>query len=1176
MKDRIKRMSLELPFADAPPQAKAATAPKHFPLGDEDARRIAMASHDRSLLVEAGAGSGKTALMAGRIALMMASGTHPKHIAAVTFTELAASELLLRVRGLVNELLADRIPIELRIALPQGLSAAQRAHLSEAANGLDEITCSTIHGFCQRLIKPYPVEADIDPGAAVMDNEQANRVFSEITEGWLRTSLDGETGGLLAEMVLQNPGETLGLIQRVLEHLRNHRTLAVPASPPVAPLIEAFQQAAQRFAAFLASDASEPETAVLVDAFVQLAENLQGLDPGRPADLVRLLLTRPSEDLFTAADEFKAYKKKGKWQDAAKRAGLSKLDGDRLNSAASEHYERCCGTWVSLHEAAATQALGDLVQILDPVMDRFRDYKRGAALLDFNDLIFAARSLLRDHEPVRQALAERFARVLVDEFQDTDPLQTEIFWRLCGEPSAGSTDWIAFKIRPGALFLVGDPKQAIYRFRGADVAAYIQAREALQAQSPDAVLSISTNFRSRAPILAYVNDRFEPVLSEKQQPGFTALNPFHADRDSQHCVAALDITVVDEDGKASIERQRDREAEAVAELCARLIGHRRITDRRSGETRPCRPGDIALLAPTGSDLWRYEEALEGRGIAVATQAGKGLYRRQEIQDLIALTRALADRRDTLALGALLRGPLVGLTEEQLLDLLWALPHPEDGSLPRLDLGTPLEPISHPVAHDTLQTLQILARKVHSTTPHDLLSQAIDALRVRPILLQRHRGQAERALANVDLYLNLSRQYAVRGLRAFAEAMTAAWTDESKAVEGRPDAQEEAVALYTMHAAKGLEWPIVIPVNTMTQINAPESAVRDRSGHFHCPILGVRPKGYGQARDAERAELNRERIRLWYVAATRARDLLVLPRLDIVPKGSAWISLMDFGKDKLPALDLEESQAPAPPSAAQQNLQTREIFRAEAGIVVASQHHIQWLSPSREEDANEDAAAEGHGEDAEAPQGEGAASADSGRPVLRVEEKEILIPGMDGELSEQPTAPDIQGGRERGIILHKLLEEVLTGETLDDGQSLSARAAVLIEATGLPVATQSSDGLVPTEIASSVNRALSLPEVHALRPRLLPEFPVYACAFQDGEEQATVGIADAIAFDEHGQPQVIIDWKSDVSPDEKTIEHYKKQVGAYLEMTGTPLGLIVLATTGRVIQVTAPARGPGKS
>ena len=1098
-------------------------------LSDEAARREAVAVHDRSFLVEAGAGSGKTAVLAGRIALLLAGGVAPKSIAAVTFTEFAASELLIRVRAFVSALAANDIPVELRTALPDGLSEEQRGNLADAA--LDEMTCSTIHGFCQRLIAPYPVEADIDPGASVMDRDQAELVFAEIMDNWLREELGNEEGGLLAELVLHDPAATIALIRTVLAHLRRHREFAPYELQDLELLAGEFREAVDGLAGFLdEAEAKEPETAVIAGQFRELAGEVAAT-LSTPTALVALLVMAPHPELLTKSGSFLKYQKKGKWVAAARPAGLAKTDAERLNDAASAHYALCCGTWTALQQAVATHVLAGLVPIVEPVMDRFREHKRAAALLDFDDLIFSARALLRDHDEVRRALAARFRHVLVDEFQDTDPLQTEIFWRLCGEPpgDGDAGDWTTFTLRPGALFLVGDPKQAIYRFRGADIAAYVRAREAFRG----AVLSIATNFRSRAPVMAYVNARFETALSEEnQQPGFQALDPFRPPRGGGPSVVALDVAVADEDGKATVPQQRDGEAKAVAELCARLIGSEPVHE--NGRLRPCRAGDIALLAPTGSELWRYEEALEARGIPVATQAGKGLYRRQEIQDLIAITRVLADRRDTLALGALLRGPLVGLTEEELLDIVWALPRADDApdALPCLDLGVAPEDIANPLAREIVETLQALQRRANATTPHALLSEAVDVLRVRPILLQR--GQAERALANVDLYLGFSRAYAVRGLRAFAEAMTAAWSDEARAVEGRPDAQEEAVALYTMHAAKGLEWPIVVPINTMTRVMAADGAVTDRaSGRFHCRVFGVEPTGYKAARTDETDELGRERVRLWYVATTRARELLVLPRLDVAPASSSWLSVVDLGLPELPALSLDH--LPLEMGTAEtvtKNRQTRASFAAEA--IAERTRRIVWRTPSRDEGA--------------------------AHPVVR----EPTIFATDGDGAPAGSASTIQGGRERGLILHKLVEEVLTGETAENRPSLRARAEVLIRTLGQPVMDDPAKGLAPGELADCVVRALSLPEVTSLR--LVPEFAVYAATDMGAHEEAAAGIVDAIAFDADGKPEVVIDWKSDVAPTPETVAHYRAQVRAYLEMTGAERGLIVFMTSGIVDSV----------
>lgn len=363
------------------------------------------------------------------------------------------------------------------------------------------------------------------------------------------------------------------------------------------------------------------------------------------------------------------------------------------------------------------------------------------------------------------------------------------------------------------------------------------------------------------------------------------------------------------------------------------------------------------------------------------------------------------------------------------------------------------------------------------------------------------------------------------------------------MEGRPDAQEEAVALYTMHAAKGLEWPIVVPINTMTGIMAPESAVTDRdSDTFYCPVFGVKPVGYDAARDAEKAELDRERIRLWYVAATRARELLVLPRLDAAQSKSAWISLVDLSLAELPALDLSHLPSEIDLAAdGEANDQTRDDFAAEAASIVARQRRLIWLAPSRDESAD--------------------------GPVLTPEALEIWAESEVGQQDDEAERPSVQGGRERGLILHKLLEEVLTGETPDDAGALSERARALIGEIGRPVMSDPSQGLSPDELAGCVVRTLVLPEIAELRPTLVPELAVYAALDADGVEQATVGIADATSFDNAGRPAVVIDWKSDVQPTVETLNHYRNQVLAYLDMTCTDRGLIVLVTTGQVITVT---------
>ena len=1136
-------------------------------LADAAARIAALTDYRRSLLVEAGAGSGKTALMAGRVALLIGAGTHPRDIAAITFTEAAAAELLERIERMVRELLDDGVPTPLREALPDGLNEAQKTRLQDGADALDEITCTTIHGFCQQLVRPYPVETGLDPGAAVIDPAAAELAYRDLMVAWLSARFGRDRGAeglgripamtgaggeddLFTELLLQSPDKALRLTADTAQFLKTHRTAGAATSQFDRADLERFAAAVDAFVSWYdGCGAAEPSTAGLLDELMPIAALARetAANPLTARGIALLLFHPKPSTCYRNTREFKRWGRKTKWAQAVRATGGSRARGEQLNCAGEAHYASCGDAYAGLCAAVGSLAFGRFVAEFDALRELYRDYKRTAALVDFDDLLHQARDLLRDDETVRAALAKRYPHILVDEFQDTDPVQAEIIWRLAGDGSP-QAPWHEWVIRPGALFLVGDPKQAIYRFRGADVQTYLLAKQALSRRDPDSILEISANFRTREPILRYVNDHFDSLLSEAcGQPGFTALA---ATRDAadEPSVAALDIALDDRHKNAAgnkllANQVRREEAAAVAATVRRLIGTYPISDRTAdGARRPARAGDIALLAPTGTSLWIYEQALEDCGIPIATQAGKGFFRRQEVQDLIAVARTLADSRDTLAFGALVRGPLVGLTEEQIADEIDAL-QTRTGSARRLNLWTDADSIANPVLRDTLRVLQNLARKARRTTPYHLLAEAVEELHVRAILKARHPRGAERGLANVELVLEMARAYAARGMGDFARALWQQWQDGDRQAEGRPDARADAVSIITMHSAKGLEWPIVIPINSATRPRiATNFLFRRRDNSVHFKMFDFPSPEFGAVREEENTEQHRERIRLWYVALTRARDLLLLPRQSERDNGD-WFSLIDVPVAKLPALAMSpEAPVPAAGAAAHPNDQDAAAWEREAAVIAANRRRISWHRPSLHEGLQE-------------PE----------------EEPEYVFADADGLLeagAAKSGGMRVRGTLDRGTILHKLMEEILTGETAGNPEPVQARAADLIAQLGLEDSPDAAAGPSSAELAAVAVGALQIPEIAALWPRLIPEFGVYANEIDGSEAVLVAGIADAVAVAETGRVEVVVDWKSDVDPGAAQRARYRAQVRDYLRATGARTGLIVYLTSGWVDRVAA--------
>ena len=388
---------------------------------------------------------------------------------------------------------------------------------------------------------------------------------------------------------------------------------------------------------------------------------------------------------------------------------------------------------------------------------------------------------------------------------------------------------------------------------------------------------------------------------------------------------------------------------------------------------------------------------------------------------------------------------------------------------------------------------------------------------------------------------MARAYAGRGIGDFARALWRRWDDGDAQAEGRPDAEANAVSIITMHSAKGLEWPIVIPINSTTKPRSNMSFLyRRRDDSVHFKMFGVPSSGYEIVRQEETEELRRERIRLWYVALTRSRDLLLLPRQNERIEGD-WLSLINIDIESLPSFDSARFKGlPPTPAVGTPNTQDTAVWEQEASTIAANQRRISWHQPSRHED-----------------------------PAEPVEEPEAVFASADAALEAMPEETEevhIRGGRERGLILHKLMEEVLTGEILGDVGLLQARGAEFVAQLGFEDAQDASSGPSSPEMAATVERTLQLPEIVELRPRLVPEFRVYASAIEGCAATLTTGIADAVAIDEEGHVDVVVDWKSDVNPGAEQVAMYRKQVRDYLLSTGAQTGLIVFFSSGRIEKV----------
>ncbi|MER9946225.1 UvrD-helicase domain-containing protein [Mesorhizobium sp. M0092] len=1088
---------------------------------DQDARNRCVTDFSANLVVEAAAGTGKTTLMSCRVAMLLAQGHNPETIAAISFTDASASELSKRIHFVVDELLVGRVPLELEAALPNGLSLEHRVTLEAAADHLDELTVTTIHSFCQQIIVDNAVEAKLDPGIKVADEMAADAMFDQAFSDWFANALS--SGKALDRSVVVLAEDDPLEVERELRDLAKIRRQHRRAQPPrpdfsARPDIE-LVDAIDAYSRWVADHPFDKKTNDYVAGFGQLRTHYDGAFAGEVDFDTLWRMTRPPRigAMKWKSFEFEAYRRLGPWKKAQ-----GEEEGARLHEEVFALYGVVGDKLLALLTHVGSRMVWQLSGSMQAAIDAYDEMKRRAAVMDFDDLLEHARDLVIGNPEVRDNVATRFPIILVDECQDSDILQIEILFAIAADGAV--SDWRRARLRPGALFFVGDPKQSIYRFRNADIAAYRAARDLIVGQPNGALVAITANFRSRSSIIDFVNLNFAEVFDGGSQPAYVALHPTieHQPAVMPH-VARLSIGTEDE-GPGEVRRL---EALAVAEICDELIGRLPVR-QKDGSLRPARAGDIALMAASHTELWRYEHELERRRIPVASQAGKALMRRPETLDVLTLLRALSDATDKLAFGALLRGPIIGLSDAELLDIVNELGEWKNGRPPDLSLLTNVSGLSNAYAKSAIETLQRLRRRSFVVPPAQLLSEAIEALLMRPILAARHVSRNARAITNLDALVEMARRYSVFGLSSLVEELQQQWERGATVQEGRSDSVEEAVQIVTMHNSKGLEWPIVIPISTATNFRPPSQFVHQPGDNtLHWVVGGVAPASLDAARKEEERQHAFERQRMWYVVCTRARDLLIVPNLP-TSRAASWYRAVRLDKLELPEVNFDGlPDRVVELRAAEANLQTAEKFAEQAEIVAASAPELRWRQPSLHE-------------------------ADRAPPVVD------LPPSS--ELTD-PVPPPIGTGPLRGTLLHKLVEEVIAGELVVSLEALTARADDLLAQLRSQLPGSEIEFPDAMEAATSIRDTLAIEDVATVLPFLEAEVPVWNA---DGAT-LLAGRVDALIVRE-GRVLGVLDWKSDVKPSLEVRSNYVSQLNEYVSVTGAVAGAVVFMTSGELIWI----------
>lgn len=837
---------------------------------------------DTTLLVEAGAGSGKTTSLVGRLLALIQSGVRVDQIAAITFTNKAADEMKERFR----------------LALEKAYRATSadsvvRERLAEAMGNLDLIFIGTIHSFCGSLLRERPIETGLDPSFEEMDEETDKEFRARCWDDYM-AGLKGEQQHRFQELL------SLRVDVNTLRTVYDRVSLFTDVELPY-------------------EDCSRPDFDRIRDTLFSLLEEaasyIPTVEPEKGWDTVQKLVRQSRQKMrfIDLADDMRVLEMALEFDrnlDVTLNRWTSKEHAGEMKKRFPE-WQRdvlrpLLRTW-------REYLYPKLIAFVQPALAYCRVRRFVSGKLNFQDLLMEATKLVRENGEVRTYFAGRYRRLLVDEFQDTDPIQAELMFLLTGESadSGFERDWRALTPRPGSLFVVGDPKQSIYRFRRADISIYNEVKARIQ--ECGAVLRLTANFRSVRSIGDFVNGQFVgklPSVESEHQAAFVTMETRTQDppdgKKTAHGIYVLNYPKM-AGGKAVV-------AETDAEQIARYIawactnGNLEIAERDGG-SRPAVPGDFLILTRTREFIHLYAEHLDSHGVPADTSGSLTVY--EELLAFWQLSRYLEDPADKPALLAVMRGMLFGLSDR----VLWA--YKREGfrfSLFDVPMLNACSEDAKPAAV-VLGKLRTYSDWVRRVSAMAAFSRIVEDLGVLPYVSTLSAGSIRAGTLVRMLQLLQDDPLACSSWPELCRKIEGMLADRGMETSSLYAGGNQAVRIMNLHKAKGLEAPVVFLACPCGESDHDADQYIDRSvdpavgyftisrniGEFKTEIV-AQPMGWEAMNERERLYAKAEKDRLLYVAATRPKQMLVVSLYPEQPAKCPWTPLMD-GLDSVRELEV---------------------------------------------------------------------------------------------------------------------------------------------------------------------------------------------------------------------------------------------------------------------------------